>query len=81
MTMYLSTISTIYEDKSDAHLSLQAPYGTSVDLTVYDKDTESTISLEIDDVESLIECLTEVIIKMKGYDKAKDKEKWIRENS
>ena len=76
MTMHVSSISMISGGYA-AHISLQAAYGATVDLTVYDDDTESTITLDIETVEDLIAELKDVLHKMKGYEAAQDKDAWI----
>ena len=76
MTMHVSSISMISGSHA-AHISLQAAYGATVDLTVYDDDTESTITLDIETVEDLIAELKDVLHKMKGYEAAQDKDAWI----
>ena len=79
MTMHMSTISVTSGGQA-SHVTLQAPYGTEVMLTVYDESTESTIVLDIDKVEDLIAELKDVLHKMKGYDAALDKDDWIEAN-
>ena len=73
MTMHYSYIQVA----STCEITIDAPYGDTLMLKVYENDSEAAAVLDVQQAMKLIEELSQAVRKCHGYEIAKNKESYI----